>query len=256
MESATQKQRPGSLQSVDRALRLLLAFERQDQELGVTELARSLGVHKSTTSRLAATLAARGFLERAPGSEAFRLGPEVGRLGLLALRGWDLVADAEPVMERLAAATGETVNLAIPDGPAAVNLAQADGPHMVGVGSWVGQRTDLHCTANGKVLLAWGVAEPAGGPLRRHTGRTIASREQLERELAGVRGRGWAGTAGELEQGLNVVAAPITDPAGRCCAALSVAGPAYRVPRKRFPELARACCEAAAEIGERIGRST
>src|SRR5919202_1799187 len=103
-----------SVRSVDRALRILGAFEGDRREVGVAELAGLLGVHASTASRLASTLAARGFLERDGKSEAFRLGPQMIRLGLLAAGGESLVEAARPVMEELAAETGETVVLSVP----------------------------------------------------------------------------------------------------------------------------------------------
>jgi DNA-binding IclR family transcriptional regulator len=244
-----------SVQTVDRALQLLQAFETPEQELGVTELAGALGVHKSTVSRLAATLAARGFLERAPGSESFRLGPELARLGLLADRGGtDLVELARPAMGRLAADTGETVNLALLDGDEAVNVAQADGRHIVGVGSWTGRRTALHCTANGKVLLAFTGRPLPEGKLRAFTERTIVSRPALERELRRVRARGYATAAGELEEGLHAIAVPLLDRGDRCLGALSVSGPAYRLPPAALAALAERCRRAAAEIESRLGR--
>lgn len=244
------------VQTVDRALQLLQEFATPRQERGVTELAAALGVHKSTASRLAATLAARGFLERAPGSESFRLGPELGRLGSLARRsGDDLVELARPAMARLAAATGETVNLALLDGSEAVNVAQADGRHIVGVGSWTGRRTALHCTANGKVLLAFGGQVPPAGRLEPFTEQTITSGAALERELRQVRSRDYATAEGELEEGLHAVAVPIRDRDGRCLGALSVSGPAYRLPPSTLAGLAGRCHEAAAEIESCLGGS-
>jgi DNA-binding IclR family transcriptional regulator len=244
------------VQTVDRALQLLQEFATPRQELGVTELAAALGVHKSTASRLAATLAARGFLERAPGSESFRLGPELGRLGSLATRsGDDLVELARPAMARLAAATGETVNLALLDGSEAVNVAQADGRHIVGVGNWTGRRTALHCTANGKVLLAFGGQVPPAARLEPFTEQTITSGAALERELRQVRSRDYATAEGELEEGLHAVAVPIRDRDGRCLGALSVSGPAYRLPPSTLAGLAGRCREAAAEIESCLGGS-
>jgi DNA-binding IclR family transcriptional regulator len=237
------------IQTVDRALQLLLAFDSEAQELGVTELAAKVGVHKSTASRLAATLAGRGFLERAPGSDAFRLGPELGRLGLLALAGRDLAELAASAMERLAEETSETVNLAVLDGDEAVNVAQVDGRHIVGVGAWTGRRTGLHCTANGKVLLAFGGLSLPGAPLIRHTERTITSPAALRHELEAVRRQGFATATGELEEGLHAVAVPVLDRLGGCRAALSVSGPAYRMPEERLPGIAERCARAAGEIG-------
>src|SRR5215218_5961066 len=141
------------LQTVDRALRLLLLFEEVDQEYRVGEMAAMLGVDKSSASRLAATLANRGFLERAPGSEAFRIGPELGRLGVLNMgSSHNLVDLARRQMEYLAE---ETVNLARLEDRKVVNIAQVEGAHLVGVGDWTGWKTEPHATANGKVLLAF-----------------------------------------------------------------------------------------------------
>ncbi len=247
--------RNAAVQTVDRALQLLLAFDAEDQELGVTELAARVGVHKSTASRLAATLAARGFLERAPGGDGFRLGPELGRLGLLAVGSRDLAELARPVMERLADETGETVNLAVLDGSEAVNVAQVEGRHIVGVGSWTGRRTALHCTANGKVLLAFGDAEAPRAPYAAFTAHTITTAAALEQELKTVRSRGYATAVGELEDGLHAVAAPVIDTGGGCRAALSVSGPAYRIPAATIAVYGKRCLVAAVDIGGLLGGS-
>jgi DNA-binding IclR family transcriptional regulator len=236
-----------TVQTVDRALKLLGTFAEEGEELGVTELAARLDVHKSTASRLAATLEARGFLERSE-REAFRLGPELARLGRLARSGRDLVSLARGAMERLTGETGETVNLAVLDGEEAVNVSQVDGRHIVGVGSWTGRRTPLHCTANGKVLLAWSGVRPPEG-LAAFTTRTITSPEALRIELERVRELGYATALGELEEGLHALAAPVLDRSERCAAALSISGPSYRMPARRLAHLAADCRSAADAIG-------
>ena len=247
-------------QSVDRALQLLLLFEEVNQEHRVGEMAAMLGVDKSTVSRLAATLAERGFLERAPGSEAFRLGPELGRLGMLAVGGsHNLVELARGPMERLAEKTTETVNLAVLEDHKVINIAQIDGPHLVGVGDWTGWKTEPHTVANGKVLLAFAEGGfedlPLEDPLEAFTERTITSLEDLRFELERVRIEGWASTLGELEEGFNGVAVPVFDASGRCLAALSASGPVYRMTPERLPEVTALCKEAAEEIGVRLGRT-
>jgi DNA-binding IclR family transcriptional regulator len=247
-------------QSVDRALQLLLLFEEVNQEHRVGKLAAMLGVDKSTISRLAATLAERGFLERAPGSEAFRLGPELGRLGMLVMASsHNLVELARGPMERLAEKTTETVNLAVLEDHKVINIAQIDGPHLVGVGDWTGWKTEPNTVANGKVLLAFaeGTFEdlPLEDPLEAFTERTITSLEDLRFELERVRVEGWASTLGELEEGFNGAAVPVFDASGRCLAALSASGPVYRMTPERLPEVAALCKEAAEEIGVRLGRT-
>jgi DNA-binding IclR family transcriptional regulator len=247
-------------QSVDRALQLLLLFEEVNQEHRVGEMAAMLGVDKSTVSRLAATLVERGFLERAPGSEAFRLGPELGRLGMLAVGGsHNLVELARGPMERLAEKTTETVNLAVLEDHQVINIAQIDGPHLVGVGDWTGWKTEPHTVANGKVLLAFAEGGfedlPLEDPLEAFTEQTITSVEDLRFKLERVRVEGWASTLGELEEGFNGVAVPVFDASGRCLAALSASGPVYRMTPERLPEVAALCKEAAEEIGVRLGRT-
>jgi DNA-binding IclR family transcriptional regulator len=238
-----------TLQSVDRALRILLTFETEGQEVGVGEIATLLDVHKSTASRLAATLSAHGLLERVPESERFRLGPQLGRLGMLATRGRDLVEVARKPMADLAAETGETVTLSVRHGDEMATVAQVDTRYVVGVQNWLGRRTPLHCTSDGKVLLAFGQADLSRGSLVALTDRTITHRDELERQLAETRANGWASAIGEVEEGLNGAAAPVLDASGNCRAAVSVSGPAYRVPPKDVPRLGGLCRETAAKIG-------
>lgn len=240
------------VQTVDRALQILESFEGEAEARGVSELAGRLGVHRSTASRLVATLAARGFLERVPGSELFRLGPRLGNLGLLASRHRDLTELARRPMEELADRTGETVTLAVRDDDETITIAQVDARYVVSVKNWIGRRTPLHCTSDGKVLLAFGNGTRPAGTLKGLTGSTITTKAELTRQLDVVRRRGWATALGEFEDGLHGVAAPVLDRSGSCRAALSVSGPSYRVPVDALPALAEACALAAEEIGSRL----
>lgn len=241
-----------TLQSVDRALRILVAFETEGQEIGVGELAEFLDVHKSTASRLAATLRAHGLLERVPDSERFRLGSQLARLGMIALRGRDLVEAARRPMSGLAARTGETVTLAVRHGDELATVAQIEARYVIGIQNWLGRRTPLHCSSDGKVMLAFGEAELPRGRLRALTKATVTSRRALLGQLEDVRERGFAVAVGELEEGLNGVAVPVLDASGRCCAALSVSGPSYRVAPDFLDAFAESCKEAAAEIGAHL----
>jgi DNA-binding IclR family transcriptional regulator len=243
-------------QSVERALQILLAFDAEEQALSLGEIAALLQVHKSTASRLTAALRRNGFLERTPGSERFRLGPELARLGLLAVAGRDLIEVARAPMNELAAATGETVTLGILNGDELTTVAQVDSGHVVGPRSWIGRRTLLHTTSDGKVFLAFGGVPVPDGRLVALTPQTLTRRAALQRELAEVRRRGWAHAIGELEDGLHGVAAPVLDVAGRCRAALSVSGPSYRLTPEQLPQFASACVDAATRIGSRLAAST
>lgn len=231
---------------------MLTAFESGSGELGVGQLATRLAVHKSTASRLAATLAAHGFLERAADGDAFRLGGRLARLGLRAARAEGLVEAARAAMDELAAETGETIVLSVPVNGEAVDVAQLDSRYLVGSKSWLGRRTPLHATSDGKVFLAFAAATLPPGRLERVAPRTVISRASLERELERVRRDGWARALGECEEGLNGVAAPVFDGSARCVAALSVCGPAYRLAADRMPGLAPRCQAAAAAISSRL----
>jgi len=228
-------------QSAERALALLTTFDESRTEIGVTEMAESLGVHKSTASRLAAALERAGFLNRA--GKRYRLGVELIRLGTLALRSFDVVATMQPAMEKLSRQTGETVNLAVPDGVDILNVAELPSTYILSCsGGWTGRRTKPHAVANGKVLLAYGaIAVPR--QLEKYTEHTITTPGALQDELAAVRRDGYATATAELEDGLVAVAAPVFDGTGSCVAALSISGPAYRMPPERLDELGKLCAE-------------
>jgi DNA-binding IclR family transcriptional regulator len=229
-------------QSAERVLTLLKSFDDSREELGVADIARALSVHKSTASRLAAALERTGFLTRV--GKRYRLGVEIIRLGALALRSFDLVAAMQPAMEKLSQRTGETVNLAVPDGEDVLNVAEVPSTFILSCsGGWIGRRTRPHAVANGKVLLAHGAL---GQPtvLERYTPHTIVSADELADELARVRCEGYATAVAELEEGLVAVAAPVFDPAGTCVAALSISGPEYRMRPETLDSLGRLCASA------------
>jgi len=238
------------VQSADRALAILAAFSETRREVGVSELAAELGLHKSTVSRLIATLEARGLVRRA--GERFAPGPELARLGSLAIRGLALVDLLRKPLARLAEETGETVNLAVRRGDLALNIHQVETSHLIGVRDWTGRAFPVHCTANGKVLLAFG-----DGGLPRElpalTEWTITDADELEEDLERTRERGYAVALEELELGLHAVAAPVLDGHGACVAAVSVSAPSYRLPKERIAEVAARCVTVAGEASACLG---
>jgi DNA-binding IclR family transcriptional regulator len=246
----------GGLRSVNRALRALELIAEAG-ELGVTELGRRLDVHKATASRLAATLAERGLLERDPASERYRLGFGLIRLAGAAMAGLDLVSSARATLEDLAESTHETVTLGVLSGDDVVSIDQVTGTRSIVSVSWVGKRSALHTTSTGKVLLAH-MSEPErerrlAGSFERATKRTITDPATLRMQLDEIRRRGYAQTLEELEEGLNAVAAPVRQADGEVVAALSVSGPAFRVRPVDLPRLGRVTTEAADAISRRLG---
>lgn len=251
-----EQERGGNLQSVNRALRALELIAEAG-ELGVSELGRRLDVHKATASRLVATLAERGMVERDPLTEKFRLGFGLIRLAGAAMASMDLVRSARPILEDLADRTRETVNLGVLSGDAVVYIDQVTGTRSIVAVSWVGRRTPLHATSNGKMLLASLDDRERdrllAGPLDRTTPATITDPAKLRVQLGEFRSRGYATTMEELEEGLNAVAAPIRRADGEVVAALSVSGPAFRMRPVDLPRMGRLTMEAATAISRRLG---
>jgi DNA-binding IclR family transcriptional regulator len=250
--AVSDRRRPSTLRTADRALLVLQEVGSPDRAPTVTGVAQRLGLHRSTVSRLVGTLESRGFVERSGRGELLRLGPEVARLGRVAIAGRELASVARPVMDRLADRTGETVTLAVPAAGAVLTVVQSDGRHFVASGSWSGVSTAAHCCSDGKVLLAFGALTLPPGRLRRYASNTIVDRRAFARELELVRGRGYAVCDSELEDGLVGLAVPVRDGAA-CVAALCISGPAYRLDRAAVETFAPACLAAADELERRLG---
>lgn len=248
----------GLLSSVRNAARLLKQFSERDRELGVTELARRLGLGKSTVHRLLATLTAESLLERGSAPGTYRLGLALYELGAAVSTHVDLHEAARPVLASLRNATGETVHVAVLDGLEVVHVERLESPHALRIFSVVGHRLPAHCTSTGKVLLAAlspdELAERLDGwePTRR-TARTVASREALLVELARVTERGWAENVEESEIGVGSVGAPVRGADGTVVAAVSVAGPIVRLKGPSLRGFAAAVVEAGAAISTRLG---
>jgi DNA-binding IclR family transcriptional regulator len=243
------------VQSVDRALAILDILARRG-EAGVTEIAAELDVHKSTAFRLVGALESRQLVEQVTERGKYRLGFGIVRLAGATTASLDLSRESQPVCERLAAEFDETVNVAIMDEGQATNITQVYGTAAVTARNWIGQRTPLHATSSGKVLLAWASNEElevALDTLERYTPHTITSRSKLLGELKQIRQRGWGGTREELEVGLNAVAAPVRGQDGGVVAAVSVSAPAYRMDPDSFPRVAEVLLGGAEEISSRIG---
>lgn len=254
--SNTSETRNASVQSVDRAISILQVLARRGAT-GVTPIAEELGVHKSTVFRLLATLEARGLVEQNASRGQYRLGYGVIQLAAGATRKQDLSVTSRPICMELADAVGETINIVISDGEGAVTIDQVIGSAEVTSVNWVGQRSPLHTTASGQVLLATMQSEErrrilAGG-LERYTKKTVVDPVDLEAQLAKIREQGYAYSVDEHEIGLAAVAAPIRSLGGGVIAALVASGPSFRITSESVPELAEHVLAAAAAISERNG---
>jgi DNA-binding IclR family transcriptional regulator len=242
-------------QSLTRAITLLRAAAATQGGASTAALARAAGLPVATAARLLATLSDAGFVERTVTDEGWVLGGELVRLARDADPHITLVNRARPLMERLAETAGESAMLAVPCVPVGVEvLLQIDAPRLLGATNWVGRTFPLHASASGKVALAelsdadlaaWISREG----LQRYTDHTITDFAELRAELAGVRRRGYAELADELEDGLAAIAAVVRTSGGALAAMIGVSGPSFRLTGKRRAELVPHILDAASELG-------
>ena len=247
---------PGA-QTVARAVAILKAFSDDRPERGLTDLARAVGLNKTTAYRLLAALEREGMVVRGPSREAYRLGPEAIALGARALRSSDLRAAGHAELETLAKQTGETATLEVLVEDRMLILDEVHGQHLVEAAPSIGTHWPSHATSTGKALLAElseaerRVAAPS--PLAKLTARTLVTQAALRAELDRVRERGYALAVEELEAGFVAVGATVRNHEGRAVAAISVGGPSTRVTRDRLAQLAGLVRQAAARISRRLG---
>ena len=181
-------------------LTLLRSFDDSRTELGVADIARALSVHKSTASRLAAALERTGFLTRV--GKRYRLRVEIIRLGTLALRSFDLVATMQPAMEKLSQRTGETVNLAVPDGEDVLNVAEVPSTYILSMLGRVDRPPDQAARGRqrqGPARLRR--AQPAHGAGALHAADDHQPRRPRQPSSPRVRRDGYATAVAELEEG-------------------------------------------------------
>ena len=223
---------PHFVQSLERGLAVIRAFDEQHPELTLSDVARSTGLTRAAARRFLLTLCDLGYV-RSDG-RWFSLTPRVLELGYAFLSSLSLTDVAEPHMERLVAEVHESSSVSVLDGADIVYVARVPTSRIMTVSINVGTRFPAYATSMGRVLLA-GLSEAALDgylaevALRPLSPRTITSEDALRRELAKVRRQGWALVDQELEEGLRSVAAPIRDRSGETVAAMNLSAHASRM---------------------------
>lgn len=241
---------PRGAQSAIRAIRLLKLFTAGQSALRLAELSERAGLNKTTTHRLLQALVSESMLEREDDAGTYRLGPAMMALGVQAVSSGGLRARTRPLLERLAAETGETATLEIPVDDTMLILDEVSGGHRVAAGGNVGTRWAMHATSTGKAILAFtddGMAR-LGERLTPLTARTITGHEVLEAQLGEIRRRGFAESVDELEDGFTGVGTVIRGSAGEVTAAMSVCGPTQRMTEGRRASLGAMLCAAAGQL--------
>ncbi|HEY2136833.1 MAG TPA: IclR family transcriptional regulator [Xanthobacteraceae bacterium] len=258
METKANRTKDGRrLSSVATAIELLKAFSEDEVEIGISTLAKRLGVAKSTAHRLAATLVSEGLLEQDRVTGKYRLGIALFRLGTLVRRRMNVSEEARPHLFSLRQTTNETVHLAILDGTEIMYVYFLESTQAVRMRSDLGLRKPAYCTAEGQAILAFRPPEVVQAVIRQglypRTPQSITDPDKLQRALDAVRQRGCAIEDEESEIGVRCIAAPIRNDAGDVVAAVGVAGPVSRLSKKALTAFIPHVIETADAISARIG---
>lgn len=249
---------PAPLQTIDRALRVINYLADVGGELGVTEIARHIGIDPSSAYRILSTLTHHGYVEQNPDNTKYRLGLKLLTLGSRVSESLHLPELARPVLEHLVHLTGETTNLLVQDGSEGLYLAGVAGTKTLRRVVTVGRREPLHCSGVGKVILAHLPTERIDAIVRERglsavTRKTITNPDHLMKHLTEIRKQGYAIDDEEGEEGLRCIAAPIFDHKGESAAAISIAGPSFRLSLATLKQLSPTVMEAATQLSCKLG---
>jgi IclR family transcriptional regulator, KDG regulon repressor len=236
---------------VQRAFGVLEAFDEQSPQLSLHEISERIGLPKTTTFRLLATLVDTGYVVQAAGQE-YHLSHKILRLGSVAQRGFNIFNVAHPVMVQIAARTLETLDLSVLRGTQRICLDVVESPHSLKNIIRPGDAVDLHLAATGKVFLAFAKAPLLEESLGRAGPSFDAAR--LLRDLETVRQRGYAVSSGERVVGASAVSVPLRNAQGAVDYCLTVSGPTFRFS-ERLDEFIHLMLAGGREISDRLGSS-
>lgn len=246
------------IQSVAHALDVMEQFSGEHDELGVTELSKRLKLHKNNVFRLLATLESRGYIEQNKATENYRLGIRCLQLGQTYLGQMGLLRQAHPVIAGLAQSARETTFVAVLRKSSVVPLDSVEADQPVRMISVIGAALPLHCTAAGKVHLAFipdaEVREALIEGLPRFTSHTIVERAALLQQLKKIAEQGYAVEVSEHIEDVHSVAVPVRDYTRNVVGSLALSGPAYRLSTERIEkEIAPLMLKAGQELSRRLG---
>ncbi|WP_037308354.1 IclR family transcriptional regulator [Ruegeria halocynthiae] len=242
----------GTMQSLDRALGVLTTVARLERA-ALSDLAREVGVPTATTHRILVTLQKHGFVAFDEERQEWMTGIEAYRTGASFLRRNSVLEIGRPILRRLMQDSGETANLAVPDGAEVVFVGQVETLNPIRAFFPPGARTPMYASGTGKAILAamsddglartLAIANPVP-----FTGNTLVQEKTLRSDLSETRARGWSHDREERYEGMSCIGAAIFNERAEPCAGISVSGPTVRFDAARAPELGARVVEAAQEI--------
>lgn len=247
----------GRLSSVTTAIHLLKTFSSTDHELGISEIAKRLGVAKSTVHRLASALLEEGLLQQNLESGRYSLGLGLFMLGSLVRSRIDVANESKTILSALRDEVKENVRLAVLDRSEIIFLHDFEGPQPVRIRSKTGHKVPAYCTAEGLCLFS-GLREPQLSdilevPREEFTAKTVVDEEDLRQNVRSVKRKGFYFEDEEYETGTRSIAAPVFGFEGNIIAAISVAGPRSRIRKSQVNKLSQRVIKTADEISVRLG---
>ena len=243
---------------LNKSLSILEILLQQGSAMNMTELSEKLGFYPSTIHRILDTLKHRGYVEQDPHTQKYHLGLKALELGMAKLHQMDLVREATPYLKELVNQCNETVHLGVLEAGEVLYLAKEESSQTIRMISYVGKRAPLHCTALGKVLLAFLPEEERKKILEqkelpRLTDNTITDRNKLEKEFSKIQKQGFALDQEENEKDVRCIAAPIRNYQGEVIAALSISSPIFRIDKNAQNNLKETLIETSEKISKKLG---
>ncbi|MFZ5944592.1 MAG: IclR family transcriptional regulator [Bacillota bacterium] len=249
------------INSVDRALDILLLLQKEGKELGITQISNSLGVYKSTIYRTLVTLESKGFVQQNPENGKYWLGMRLYTLGMMIKEKLTIKNIIYPYAKKLSEKFNEVVHISILDKsaekyPKHIIIDKVESQQVLSLTPNIGSSACCHSSAVGKALLAFSDLEYLdifkGNRLPKFTEKTITDWDELIKELKQIKEIGYAVDDEELELGLTCVAAPILGVDGQAVAAISISGPTARVKSDRYQEILMEVKETARQLSQLV----
>lgn len=252
------KREPYRVQVLDRTFEIIDTLSETPSKLSVTEVAERLGLHKSTAHRLLMVLESKRFVERDEAGGKYCLGSRFMELGLSVLSRLDVYEVAKPHLHTLVEEVGETAHMGLLRGGEVISVVNVESSQTLRTPVTVGTRTPVHCSSLGKALLAFSSPDAIDiflkeGTLKAYTSNSITTLRRFREELNVTRTRGYSLDNEEREEGLRCIGAPVRNSHGDVIAAISIAGPTFRIQNDRISTLALAVMETAARISASLG---
>ena len=230
----------------------------EEQSMGVSQISKSLQLPKSSVHDILSTLHSDGLVEKDCERNHYSLGLRLFELGNMARANLELRRISIPFLRSLNEALDETVHLTILDGWEVLYIECFESAKQLRTYSVIGVRAPLHCTAVGKAILAFFTEKQVGQMIKamglaKFTENTITDRQRLDRELSGIRQRGYAVDNAEHEEGVRCIGAPIHNHEARIMASISVSGPSQRMTPERDEEVGKLVRSKTTEISRSLG---